>query len=125
MSTSDDELCVFYDGACPSCVKDRQRYERLAGRTGESVTWVDITGRDGELEALGIDPQSALQELHVRDRHGKVHREMDAYILLMSRAGPLRPLAWLIGLPVVRPVLSRLYRAWVSRRLRRTGRLPG
>jgi hypothetical protein len=35
----------------------------------------------------------------------------------------MRPLAWLIALPVIRPLLARLYRAWVLRRLRRTGRL--
>ena len=50
MSAPGDQLRVFYDGACPSCVKDRRLYERLAGKTGESVEWVDITGRDDELK---------------------------------------------------------------------------
>lgn len=125
MSKSEEKLFVFYDGACPSCVKDRERYERLAGSEGESVEWVDITGRDEELEQVGIDPQAALQELHVQDQHGRIHKEMDAYILLMSRTRWLKPLAWLIGLPVIRQVLAKLYHVMVTRRLRRTGRLPG
>ena len=29
------------------------------------MEWVDITGRDEELEERGIDPKAALQELHV------------------------------------------------------------
>lgn len=120
---SRDALTVYYDGACPRCVADRQRYRRWAGETGADVAWVDITGREDELMALGIDPHWALRELHVRDGRGQVHRELDAYILLMRRVPRLRPLAWLIRLPVVRPLVSRWYRWWVDRRLRGQGRL--
>lgn len=124
MTTPEERLRVFYDGACPSCVRDRKFYERLAGRTGDAVEWVDITGRDEELKQLGIDPVAALQELHVEDGRGNIHRELDAYILLMSRVWLLKPLAWLIGLPVIRPPLAKLYHRWVGERLERTGRLP-
>ncbi|PXX90378.1 DUF393 domain-containing protein [Marinobacter vulgaris] len=124
MAATEDHLRVFYDGACPSCVKDRRLYERLAGKTGESVEWVDITGRDEELKQRGIEPEAALQELHVEDSKGRIHRELDAYILLMSRVWLLKPLAWVIGLPVIRPMLAKLYHRWVGERLERTGRLP-
>ena len=124
MTASEDRLRVLYDGACPSCVRDRKFYERLAGRTGDAVEWVDITGRDEELKQLGIDPVAALQELHVEDGRGNIHRELDAYILLMLRVWLLKPLAWLIGLPVIRPALAKLYHRWVGERLERTGRLP-
>lgn len=115
-------LKVFYDGACPRCIADRRHYESLPGGA-EGVEWVDITGRDAELRALGIDPYQALTELHVKDESGRIHRELDAYILLLSRVPRLAPLAWLIGLPLLKPILSRLYRHWVLRRLRRDGRL--
>ena len=95
----------------------RQRYEKLAGKTGESVEWLDITGKDEQLRAEGIDPDKALRELHVKDAQGHIHSEMDAYILLMSRVPMLKPLAWLIGLPVIRPVLARMYHYLVDRRL--------
>ena len=114
-------LSVYYDGSCPSCVKDRQWYEKLAGRGGEQVQWVDITGRDEMLRERGIQPEDALMELHVEDGQGDVHRELDAYILLMSRVLVLKPLAWLIGLPGVRGLLARLYRRWVRQRLAREG----
>lgn len=120
----DKPVTVFYDGACPRCVRDRANYERLAGEAGRDVAWRDITGRDGELRALGIDPGAALRELHVRAPDGRVLRELDAYILLMSRVRVQKPLAWLIGLPGVRGLCSRAYRAMVDRRLRRAGRLP-
>ncbi len=121
----DPELTVYYDGACPRCIRDRARYEALSGDHGDRVAWMDITGRDEELERAGIDPDQALRELHVRDSDGQVHRELDAYILLMGRVGLLKPLAWLIGLPGIRGMLSRLYRVWVLRRLRRAGRIRG
>lgn len=122
-SGDSNRITVYYDGACPRCVRDRARYERLAATRGEAVEWVDITGRDAELCRLGIDPQAALRELHVRDGAGGMHRELDAYILLMSRVPALRPLAWLIGLPGVRPVVSWFYRGGVLRRLRAANRL--
>lgn len=117
MTDSSAKLVVFYDGSCPTCIKDRRWYEKLAGKTGESVEWLDITGRDEELRAEGIDPHHALRELHVKDAQGRIHREMDAYILLMSRVYLLKPLAWFIGLPFIRQGLARLYHRWVSRRL--------
>lgn len=123
MYRPDEKLTVYYDGACPRCVRDRAQYERLAGERGEETCWVDITGRDAELRALGIDPQAALRELHVRDGAGRIHRELDAYVLLMARVPALRPLAWLLGLPGLRPLVSRWYRASVLRRLRAEGRL--
>jgi len=123
MAEREERITVYYDGACPRCVRDRAQYERLAGEAGEGTCWVDITGRDAELRALGIDPDTALRELHVRDGAGRVRRELDAYILLMARVPRLRPLAWLIGLPGLRTLLSRWYRASVLRRLRAERRL--
>ncbi len=117
MNNSKEKLIVFYDGSCSTCIRDRRWYEKLAGRTGNSVEWLDITGRDEELLKQGINPHKALRELHVKDEQGQVHQELDAYILLMSRVTVLKPLAWLIALPVIRPSLAWLYHRWVTRRL--------
>ena len=122
MSESEGKITVYYDGACPSCVKDRRTYERLAGKANEQICWFDITGREHELRNLGIDPDKALTELHVRDENQRIHSELDAYILLMNKVMVLKPLAWLLGLQVVRPRLARLYHGMVNRRLQRTGR---
>jgi predicted DCC family thiol-disulfide oxidoreductase YuxK len=94
----------------------------MAGEGARDVEWVDITGREEELLRQGIDPDRALRELHVRDGEGHIHRELDAYRLLMGRVPRLKPLGWLIGLPVIRPLVSWIYRTMVDRRLRRTGR---
>ncbi len=122
--SADKDITVYYDGACPSCVRDRQNYEKWAGKRGDSVHWFDITDRQHELQQLGIDPQKALTELHVRTTDGRIISELDAYIALMQHVPLLRPLAWLIGLPVIRPLLARRYHRMVSRRLKRQGRWP-
>lgn len=123
MSEEKKKITVYYDGACPSCVKDRQSYEKLAGKSGEEVCWFDITGQEDQLREIGIDPHKAVSELHVQDEQQRIVSELDAYILLMSRVPLLKPVAWLIGLPVIRPLLSSLYHRMVNRRLKNTGRL--
>jgi len=123
MSKNKGKISVYYDGGCPKCIKDRKTYEKLAGETGENVCWVDITGQDQSLREIGIDPYKALTELHVKDEQGQVLSELDAYILLMSKVPVLRPISWLIALPLIRPVLARLYHWLVNRRLRDSGRL--
>lgn len=124
MSTEKDKkITVYYDGACPKCVKDRENYEHLAGKENENVCWFDITGRDEALLELDIDPGKALTELHIKDEEGKIISEIDAYIVLMRKVTVLKPLAWLIGLPLIRSPLSSLYHRMVNRRLRREGRL--
>ena len=114
---------VYYDGACPSCVRDRSYYEKLSGSAGESILWFDITGEEKHLRELGIDPVKALMELHVKDENQQILSEIDAYVLLMKKVPLLKPLAWFIGLPFVRPVISRVYHRQVNQRLRRSGRL--
>lgn len=115
-------LTVYYDGSCPSCVRDRRYYEKWAGE-GSNVDWLDITGQDEALLAMGISPKKALTELHVSDESQQIYTEIDAYQILMDRVPRLKPLSWVMGLPVVRPVVSRVYHWQVHRRLRREGRL--
>ncbi|MEH6625408.1 MAG: DUF393 domain-containing protein [Motiliproteus sp.] len=119
------KITVFYDGSCPRCVADRRRYEALAGDKGcRDLCWLDITGQEQKLRDLGIDPLLALTELHLQDQQGQIRSELNAYILLMERVIWLKPLAWLLGTPFLRPRLSRLYHQSVERRLRREGRYP-
>ena len=122
-NTNLDKLIVYYDGACPKCIRDRENYEKLSGPSGEQVCWFDITGQENRLHQLGIDPQKSLTELHVRDTNGRIVSELDAYILLMNKIALLKPVAWVIGLPLIRPLLAKLYHQQVNRRLRKRGLL--
>ncbi len=125
---SSDKISIYYDGDCPSCIRDRDNYCRLAGNKADNMQWVNISGQEKLLEAQGIDPQKALLELHisVQETDGSkpiILSEMDAYILLMQRTRLLNPVAFIIALPVIKPMLARLYHFLVHRRLSRSGRL--
>ena len=122
-ASSNEKITVYYDGACPSCVRDRKNFEKLAGRRAQQLSWFDISGQEQQLCQLGIDPRRALLELHIKDERQRIWSELDAYILLMRKVPLLRPLAWLIGLPLIRPLLARCYHRRVERRLNRAGRL--
>lgn len=124
MNADSPKLTVFYDGACQKCRRDRVRYEKLAGSMAEQVCWLDITGQENRLHELGIDPYRALSELHVRDTRGRIVSELDAYVLLMSMVTVLKPFAWLLSLPLIRPALAKLYHWQVNLRLQKRG-LPG
>ncbi len=124
MAKRSAEITVYYDGSCPSCIKDRDNYQKLAGTAGNSVCWFDITGRDKELQELGIDPRKALTELHVKTAQGEIVTELDAYIELMGRVRVLKLIAFIIGLPIIRPLLARYYRFSVDKRRRTSGRHP-
>ena len=123
MGETTPKITVFYDGAGPRCVRDRAHYERWAGPASASVCGFDITGQDERRRVLGLDPRRALTERHVLDEQQHLRSELDAYILLLEKIPRLKPLAWLIDRPWIRPGLARLYRWSVVRRLRRSGRL--
>jgi predicted DCC family thiol-disulfide oxidoreductase YuxK len=60
MSEDKGKITVYYDGACPSCVRDRRYYEKLAGKSSEQVCWFGITGWEDQLRQIGIDRNFSL-----------------------------------------------------------------
>ena len=91
MNEPEHPITVFYDGACPRCVRDRAQYERWAGPAGEWICWFDITGQDEQLRALGIDPHRALTELHVLDEHQRLRSELAERAVVPRRPRPRDP----------------------------------
>jgi hypothetical protein len=54
MNQNKGMITVYYDGACPKCVKDRYHYERLSGSAGKNVYWFDITVQEKRLSEIGL-----------------------------------------------------------------------
>ncbi|MCR8921688.1 DUF393 domain-containing protein [Dasania sp. GY-MA-18] len=117
------KITVYYDGSCPSCVRDRCNYEKWAGDNGKDVQWLDITDREDLLNSKGINPQKALTELHIEIDNQQILSEMDAYIVLMAKVPRLKALAWLLNLAPIKKIVSKIYHWQVTRRLKRQGRL--
>lgn len=116
------QLKVYYDAACPLCRRERQRYESWQ-KAAEGVVWLDVNTHHAHLLERGIKPRDAILSLHLEDANGQFHDGIDAYVLLMRRVPRLRPLGWLIGLPILKPILTYIYELLVRRRLARDGRL--
>jgi hypothetical protein len=52
-------------------------YEKLAGKSGENVCWMDVTDQEESPHEIGIDPHKALTELHVKDEKQQIfHRNV-------------------------------------------------
>lgn len=37
MAVDQGKTYVYYDGACPKCIRDRQTYEKLADKSSENA----------------------------------------------------------------------------------------
>lgn len=122
--SSKTSINVFYDAQCPLCRQERHRYERWSGRHAKDIGWLDVSEHEQTLRQKGVDPATALRSLHIETAQGQLVEGIDAYRLLMKRIPLLVPVAWLIGLPGIKPALRTLYDVWVKRRLQKQGRWP-
>lgn len=116
-------ITVFYDGACPLCVKEVSRWKNAPFQC--DVEWFDITDQDERLLELGIDPQLALLELHTRTDQGEIKTSIESYALLLSQLSRWKWLGWLMGLPGIRQFLKWTYDWMTKVRLKKEGRWPG
>lgn len=107
---------VFYDGACPLCIREIAFYKRRKG--GDGVTWVDVSGAAREEVAPGLNRNQALARFHVQNGDGSLVSGGKAFATLWTalpglrfwgRLFKLQPLAW---------ILDRAYDAFLKFRPR-------
>ncbi len=116
-------IVVLYDGSCPTCVKDRQHYEKLSNVNNSTISWCDYNLHPNLLETFNISARSAMTELHLMVNNQQVVKSIDAYALLLNHISYLKPIAWFIKLPFIFKPLERYYLYRVNKRLKNTGRL--
>ena len=110
-------VTVYYDGKCGLCRKEISHYKKIA--TEGQFIWSDITHDAAPLSQLGVSQMDALRRLHATDRNGKLHIGVDAFILIWGQLPTWRPLAILVGLPVVRYIAAMLYNRFADYRFAR------
>lgn len=76
MGQGKQKICVYYDGACPQCIKYRKNYEKHTAETGGNVVWIDIIGNEQLLQALN----NVMSLLSVEN-----HRESRIYRCMIDR----------------------------------------
>lgn len=97
-------LTVWFDGACPLCIREISLFRRLDKR--RAIHFEDVSSEDG---SCPIDRAELLARFHAQER-GKPIVSGAAAFAAMWRAIPmLKPLGEAARLPAVLWVLERLY----------------
>ena len=107
LSSSTDNLTVYYDGACPLCRREISAYSRMSG--AENITWVDVTNADVGKLGPGLTPELARKRFHVRTGDGQLASGSAAFAKLWMSIPRLSWLGRITELPGVRDVTEVLY----------------
>ena len=110
---------VFFDGNCGLCRREISFYRKIASK--EAVNWVDLSVTPDILVSEGVDPLDALRILHVRNDKKQLVTGVDAFVAIWKSVPPFGPLAFLVGLPLIRPMVEWAYARFAERRFKRLG----
>jgi predicted DCC family thiol-disulfide oxidoreductase YuxK len=97
-------LTVWYDGACPLCVREIALMRRLA--PGEQVRFIDILE---EPAACPLSPEAMLARFHAQDRDGRMYSGAAAFAALWRVIPILRPFGLAARNPAILALLERAY----------------
>ena len=111
---------VYFDGSCPLCNAEIGYYRR--SDVAEALCFVDVSKTNVELDK-GLNPQQAMQRVHLRTREGKLVSRAAAFVEVWSRLPNWKWVAQVAALPgaisilefcykmflPVRPLISRLF----------------
>ncbi|KII75629.1 thiol-disulfide oxidoreductase DCC family protein [Vibrio renipiscarius] len=109
---SPSKTIIFYDGACPLCVKEMTALRSLLG---DKVTFVNALNNQSMADYPDIEITESLRILHVLDNTGQLRLGVDANVYLWALTGKkpwLRVLRW----PIIRPIANAGY--WFFARYR-------
>ena len=118
-SQADWEVEVFYDGACPLCMREISFLRRLDRK--QKIRFTDIAGADFRAGDYGLQWDDFMSEIHGRLPDGTWIRGVEVFRRLYSAVG-CGPIVWLTRLPVIKALLARMYATFAQNRLRWTGR---
>jgi predicted DCC family thiol-disulfide oxidoreductase YuxK len=112
-------LTVFFDGACPICVREIVLMRRLDRR--RRLVCCDFSRPDYDTASINISPAELGRVIHARWADGSVITGVDVFRAMWEAVG-LGLLAKLSRLSLVEPLVLKTY-AWFARnRLWLTGR---
>lgn len=98
---------LYYDGACPVCVREVAMYRREPG--AEALHWVDVAACDCADLGTDLTRQQAMARLHLRQPDGQLASGAAAFVALWRS---LPRWAWLGRLFGTRPALALLEAAY-------------
>lgn len=113
------EVEVFYDGACPLCLRE---IKLLRGwDRHRKIQFTDIDSSSFEAEAVGKSYEELMAQMHGRLPDGTWLQGVEVFRRLYAAVGFVR-LAALSRLPLISQLLDLGYMVFARNRLRLTGR---
>ncbi len=113
------EVEVFYDGACPLCVREIGWLRRLDRQ--HRIRFTDITLEAFDAGALGVSWHALMDRIHGRLAVGTMLEGVEVFRRLYAAVG-FRRLARATRLPGISQLLDLTYRLFAKNRLKLTGR---
>jgi predicted DCC family thiol-disulfide oxidoreductase YuxK len=101
-----DDTRVLFNADCPVCNYEISHYASYSAEHGLAIRFDDLN--DCDLARYGVDKDAAARRLHVLD-DGQVYAGIDAFLALWRRMPRYRPLARIVGLPVIRQLAAAVY----------------
>ena len=112
--TAQTPLTVYFDGSCPLCRREIDWYRRRPG--SDDITWIDVSHEASAAGLPDIDRETALARFHVRLPDGSLVAGAPAFAELWRRLPGFRMLGGIARVPVIEPLLERLYRGFLRLR---------
>ncbi len=85
------KVTVYFDGLCHLCSREINHYRGMRG--AESLDFIDITSATFDPVKENLDPREIHKNMHVKDRAGRLHVGVDAFICIWQQLPALRFLA--------------------------------
>ena len=73
-------ITVYYDGKCGLCSREINYYRKIV--PPGLFNWRDATEHQKALESVGITLPDALKALLAFDENGRIHKGVDAFIII-------------------------------------------
>ena len=117
--TVDQDIEVFFDGACPLCVREIRFLRRMDRK--DRIQFTDIASQEFRASDYQKTMDALMSEIHGRLPDGTWVFGVEVFRRLYAAAG-LGPLVWLTRLPIIAGLLDRAYGVFARNRLRWTSR---
>ncbi|MBD2043165.1 thiol-disulfide oxidoreductase DCC family protein [Microcoleus sp. FACHB-672] len=115
------QIELLYDGQCPLCLREVNFLQRRDAGRG-LVAFVDIADDGYTPEAhSGVDFETAMGRIHAVLPDGTVIKNVEVF----RRVYEILGMGWIYAatkLPVIGPIVDKLYEIWADYRLSLTGR---
>jgi predicted DCC family thiol-disulfide oxidoreductase YuxK len=118
-AVADFDIEVFYDGACPLCMREIRMLRGLDRR--RRIGFVDIAADGFDAASVGLTWETLMDRIHGRLPDGTLVEGVEVFRRLYAAVG-FGPLVALTRLPGVRQLLDVAYHAFAKNRLRLGGR---